>query len=349
MKRSPLHLAALAAAALPEVDIVGTTAPQTSTATTQFCGVMDNRGRRWIVHYPLSSGGSIELEAEVAASLAMSQLSKSGTLPFTIPEYAGSADVDGGGRALIYHYYEGAPLQLEYLEPGPGLAANIGRMIAIWHNLATSHIAEAGLPVYSAEQVRERIATELREAIATGLVPPVLQQWWEEGLNDEALWDFQPCPVHGDLSEDAILIARSVPVTVRDLHSVHVGDPAQDFSWLTAALPTEVLDTVFEAYAMMRNDSTHPDLLRRANLHAEFALARWLLHGVREQSNEIRSDAISMLTELAAAVAAEREEARRAQLEAEEAARQAQFAPPHPDNMYDGAPPANPSDEDYGN
>ncbi|WP_054821700.1 hypothetical protein [Arthrobacter sp. JCM 19049] len=55
---------------------------------------------------------------------------------------------------------------------------------------------------------------------------------------------------------------------------LHVGDPAEDFAWLSAVEDHEFGDKVFAAYMQARADKADPHIMRRAALNAEFALAQ---------------------------------------------------------------------------
>jgi len=49
---------------------------------------------------------------------------------------------------------------------------------------------------------------------------------------------------------------------------------------------------------MRRMEFSDPHLTERARLAGELALARWLLHGVRTENEEIIDDAVAMLADL---------------------------------------------------
>jgi macrolide phosphotransferase len=83
---------------------------------------------------------------------------------------------------------------------------------------------------------------------------------------------------------------------------VRVADPADDLAWLVAAAPAEATESVLEAYAHHRRDAPDRDLVRRARLSGELALARWLLHGVTTGEEAVVTDAVAMLTDLEASL-----------------------------------------------
>ena len=100
-------------------------------------------------------------------------------LPFSVPTPKGFVALKEGGRAAVYPYLAGRPLELTHLPAGPGLAAEIGRAIAALHNVDRQLFDEAGLPSYDADTYRTRRLSELDRAAATGHVPTGLLARWE--------------------------------------------------------------------------------------------------------------------------------------------------------------------------
>ncbi|WP_127571360.1 phosphotransferase [Georgenia faecalis] len=299
MPRSPLALAALATAAVPGLDVVATQSPQYTTADFAVAGLLDSGGRRWVVRCPLHPAAGASLEGEVALLERLAPLTEAGALPFDVPRPEGFAPLTEGGRAMVYRQLPGRRLDLEHLGAGPGLAADLGRALAAIHELPTALVADAGLPVYDAEAYRLRRLAEVDEAARTGHVPPALLQRWERALEDVALWRFRATPVHGDLTEEHVLVAGGELAAVLSWSEAHVGDPAEDLAWILATAPAECLDTVEEAYALARAEHADSHLMDRALLVSELALARWLLHGVRSGEEAVVRDAVAMLATLA--------------------------------------------------
>ncbi|WP_245993162.1 phosphotransferase [Xylanimonas allomyrinae] len=182
--------------------------------------------------------------------------------------------------------------------PGPGLAADLGRTLAAIHELPVSVIETCGLPSYTADVYRERRLVELDEAAATGRVPTPLLRRWEAALEDVALWRFRPVVVHGDLAADQVLVAGGRVAAVTGWSDARVADPADDLAWLLVAAPPDAVDSIMEAYQLRRTELQDPRLVDRALLVGELALARWLLHGVRQGLPEVVADAEAMLTDL---------------------------------------------------
>lgn len=298
MPRSPLALAALATVAIPGLDAIDVRRPTGTSSDYDSAVVIDATRRRWVVRAPVHPAAGAALEAEVELLEGLAAEVDAEHLPFDVPRTAGFAHLPEGGRAVVYPEVPGVPLRLETLGPGPGLAAALGRSIAALHELPTSLVENAGLPVYDAEAYRGRRQSEVDEAARTGKVPPTLLRRWEERLEDVALWRFSPTVVHGDLTTEHVLTAGGSVTGILDWSDAKVADPADDLAWLLVAAPQDAVDAIMEAYQLRRTELTDPHLAERALLAGELALARWLLYGVRTNQRDVVDDAVQMLVEL---------------------------------------------------
>lgn len=260
--------------------------------------VVDPTGKRWTVRAPRRPAAGAALEAELGLLSALGRARDRGIIDFEIPRPAGTAPLPGGGRAVVYEEIRGRHVSLASLEPGPGLAAGLGRAIAQVHELPTAIIEDAGMPTYTAEAYRQRRLAELDAAAQTGRLPASLSGRWEDRLENVAWWRFEPCVVHGGMAEHQWLVADGSVAGLLGWSDARVADPADDLGWLVAAAPADVVESVVEAYTLGRREMRDPHLGDRAALASEFALARWLMHGVRTESAEIVNDAEAMLADL---------------------------------------------------
>ncbi len=298
MVRSPLVLAALATVAVPEIDAVDVRRSPHPGAEIDAAVVIGANADRWVIRAPQTSRAGADLEAEVALLEGLAPYVDAGDLPFEVPRLAGSAPLDGGGRAVVHRQLYGRPIRLEELGPGPGMAARLGQAIAAIHELPIAIVEDAGLPVYDGDTYRQRRLVELDEAAATGYVPTFLLRRWERALEDVSLWHFQPTVVHGDLSAEHVLCEQDCPVGVLGWADTKVADPADDLAWLLVAAPQAAVDPIVEAYHLRRTELRDPHLATRALLAGELAVARWLLHGVHSDDGPVIDDAREMLLEL---------------------------------------------------
>ena len=297
-QRSPLALAALATVAIRGLDVVATRPPRNPGADFDVVGVMDSQRRRWVVRAPRTAAAGAALEGEVALLEQLGQAVDGGALRFQVPRPGGFAPLPEGGRAMVYRELVGSPVQIAALRQGPGLAAQLGRALASVHELDPALVADAGLPSYDAESYRQRRLTEVDEAARTGHVPAGLLRRWEHALENVALWRFGATPVHGDLAAEHVLVRDEDVTAILDWSDARVADPADDLAWLYAEAGDEALESILEAYALARTESTDDHLGDRALLAGELALARWLMYGVRTRDGQVIDEAIAMLGQL---------------------------------------------------
>ncbi|HET7762122.1 MAG TPA: macrolide 2'-phosphotransferase [Phycicoccus sp.] len=284
MDRSPALLAALASAAVPGLDPVSVEALASTPEQSFDVGfVQDQDGRRWVVRAPRTEVAGAEMDRTVGLLALLGR-----RLPFAVPAPKGFVALEQGGRAAVYPYLPGHPLDLAELPPGPGLAAELGRAIAALHNTDPALFEEAGLPSYDADAYRSRRLAELDRAAETGRVPTALLNRWEEALEDVTLWRFAPTPTHGDLTGDQVLAvftsdSDSSTGRIRGMtgwEDAKVADPADDFAPLVAEAHPDAVETVLEAYAHARVERPDANLLVRARLAAELGLLSALMDGL---------------------------------------------------------------------
>ncbi len=304
MHRTPYALAALATQAIKGLDVKQVAPLEEAVDGFDSALVIDSEARHWIVRSPLTASAGAALESEISFLSELTPYVDRGDLPFVIPRVAGTASLPDSGRALVHPELPGYPIPMERLQPGPGLAAALGRALAAIHELPVGIVESTGQPTYSAEEYRERRLAEVDEAAATGLVPVSLLKRWEQRLENVAMWRFIPAVTHGALSAESILVQAGNVSAVRDWSDVKVADPADDLAWVLAAAPADCIDSIMEAYQLRRTELTDPYLSERAFLASELALLRWLLHGTRHGLNDVVADAVEMLTDLDVATAA---------------------------------------------
>ena len=161
--------------------------------------------------------------------------------------------------------------------------------------MPTTIIEDADLPVYTSGQLRERRLAELNRVEETDRVPQGLLRRWRDQLTDTKMWDFRPRVVHGDLSEDNLVLNQKKITEVTGWSEVCVGDPAMDFSWLLACESRSFIDQVMTVYAEQMPQRPDTSLSLRANLYAEFALAQWLIRGIELDDSVMIEEADELL------------------------------------------------------
>lgn len=255
--------------------------------------VQDTQQRRWVVRAPRTEVAAAHMDA----SLAMLSLLVR-RVPFAVPAAKGFAPIPGIGRAAVHSYIPGYPLDLSALLPGHPVTAELGRTVAMIHNVDRALFDEAGLASYDAETYRRRHLAEIDRGAATGRVPAGLLARWEEALDDVRLWRFAPTPVHGALSGSDVLVtfpdrADAARATIRGVtgwEAAKVADPADDFAALVAEARPEVVDAVLTAYAHVRVERPDEHLLARARLVSELEQLATLLRAVAAR-DEVATEA----------------------------------------------------------
>ncbi|HEY6795329.1 MAG TPA: phosphotransferase [Kineosporiaceae bacterium] len=296
--RNPLALAALADAAVKGLEPVTVRDQPTASKDVDSALVEDMTGRRWVVRCPRTAAAGARLEAEGRLLIALA-----GWLPYSVPSVEGTAALPEGGRAVVHRTLTGVPIDPATLEPGHPLTAALGRALATLHDVPERLVEDVGLPVYSADEYRQRRLAELDRAAVSGHVPPSLLARWEHALEEVGAWRFVPCVVHGDLAPENVLVDDQRVTGVLEWAETRIADPADDFAWLASACTPSTLTALIEAYSVTRRSEPDKDLARRSRLAAELAVARWLLHGVSSDDAAVVDDAVGMLADLDAAVA----------------------------------------------
>ncbi|MCA1782360.1 MAG: 2'-phosphotransferase [Intrasporangiaceae bacterium] len=283
MDRS-LRLAALASAAVPGLDPMAVQEVM-GGADEHFdvAFIQDTQQRRWVIRAPRTEVAAAHMDASLAMLALLVR-----RVPFAVPAPKGFAPIPKIGRAAVHSYIPGHPLDLAALQPGHPVTAELGRTIAMIHNVDRALYDEAGLASYDAESYRKRHLAEIDRGAATGRVPSGLLARWEEALDDVRLWRFAPTPIHGALSGSDVLVtfpdrADATRATIRGVtgwEAAKVADPADDFAALVTDARPEVVHAVHRAYAHVRVERPDEHILARARLVSELALLATLLRAV---------------------------------------------------------------------
>lgn len=279
--RPALRLAALASAAVPGLNPASVErADPSEGGDFDVAFVQDREHRRWVVRAPVSPSAAAGAE-QVAPLLAL--LAR--RVPFSVPLTKGIATDRTGLPTRIHPYLPGQDLDFAALPGGATITADVGRAIAMVHNVDRALFEEAGVPTYDAEAYRQRHLAELDRGASTGRVPTALLSRWETALEDVALWRFAPTPIHGSMGPTRLLAIDEEPPAggagqIRGIlgwEHAKVADPADDFAAVVAHCRPDAVDTVLEAYAHTRVDRPDPHLLVRARLAGELGLLSGLM------------------------------------------------------------------------
>ncbi|XPP25570.1 MAG: phosphotransferase [Leucobacter sp.] len=295
MASTPLTLAALATSAVPGLHVLGARIHSGDGEGDFAAVVVVAEEGEFIVRVPANAAAEARQSGELMGLAALAEGARS-SLPFRVPETRGVTRA-GDTRAVVSTFLSGGRVSVESLEADALLLQPVAETVAAIHALPASLVQQAGLPVRSAEEVREQASRLVARAAETRLLPETVHTHWETLLGTAALWDFAPTVVHGSFSAEQLLVEDESVTGVLGWSELSVGDPAIDLSWLLAAGP-DVLDSVLTRYAVRRGLGGFRELRARAVFHHELEVARWLLHGVESHDSAIVEDGVAMLDRL---------------------------------------------------
>ena len=233
MASTPFTLAALATSAVPGLSVTGTR-PHTAGSGGAFASaVLSTSEGDVIVRVPQSSSAEVQQSAELLALAALAEGARGG-LPFAIPATLGMTRA-GDTRAVVSTFLAGSPAAMQNVAGDSELLQGTAEAIAAIHGLPTGVVREGGLPTRSAEDVRAITERLVQRAADTGMLPATVRRRWQDVLDADAVWSFEPVPVHGSLAPESLLVDGSELRGVLGWSELSLGDPATDLGWLLDA------------------------------------------------------------------------------------------------------------------
>ena len=300
MGNTPLILAALAKAAVPELDLVHTGELQNFDDEKSVI-VTARDGAKYEVRMPRSQASLLDLGLEIRALQALTDVARA-RLPFGVGRLVGDAHHRKGARAWVFEMVAGSPANFRRVNANGTLAEHLGEALGAIHNLPLSVVTDANLPEYNPADIALKYVNEMDRMAATGKVPATLLDRWQTALEDVSLFRYQPTVVHGALDSDNVLQAEvdhaQIVTGITNWSELHIGDPAEDLAFLFGIGRPELVDSILMAY-----NTRHPNndemLRQRAQLYSELAWGRYLLHSVNANDEEGIESAVSELQHLA--------------------------------------------------
>jgi macrolide phosphotransferase len=291
--RPSLILAALAADAAPGFTFRSYRRVETNPDIDQL-QLWDQDGASYQLLIPATPAGESEVAIELQALKIIEPHQE--LLGIETPRLIGqSMDSDGAG-ALLLTLLGGETTDLAKYAPGL-FSKSVGEVLARIHNLSPDIIREAGLLEYDAASILRHKVAEIDSIAQTGRVPAALLSRWEAATEDIGLFRFHPTVIHGNVSQETVMVSAQKVNGLSGWSSLKVGDPAEDLRWLTGgALRTTLEDTILNYRAT--RETADENISQRAQLYSELELGSWLVYCIANKDEKQISQAEDMIAEL---------------------------------------------------
>ncbi len=291
--RPSLILAALAADAAPGFTFRSYRRVETNPDIDQL-QLWDQDGASYQLLIPATPAGESEVAIELQALKIIEPHQE--LLGIETPRLIGqSMDSDGAG-ALLLTLLGGETTDLAKYAPGL-FSKSVGEVLAQIHNLSPDIIREAGLLEYDAASILRHKVAEIDSIAQTGRVPAALLSRWEAATEDIGLFRFHPTVIHGNVSQETVMVSAQKVNGLSGWSSLKVGDPAEDLRWLTGgALRTTLEDTILNYRAT--RETADENISQRAQLYSELELGSWLVYCIANKDEKEISQAEDMIAEL---------------------------------------------------
>ncbi len=291
--RPSLILAALAADAAPGFTFRSYRRVETNPDIDQL-QLWDQDGASYQLLIPATPAGESEVAIELQALKIIEPHQE--LLGIETPRLIGqSMDSDGAG-ALLLTLLGGETTDLAKYAPGL-FSKSVGEVLARLHNLSPGIIREAGLLEYDAASILRHKVAEIDSIAQTGRVPAALLSRWEAATEDIGLFRFHPTVIHGNVSQETVMVSAQKVNGLSGWSSLKVGDPAEDLRWLTGgALRTTLEDTILNYRAT--RETADENISQRAQLYSELELGSWLVYCIANKDEKEISQAEDMIAEL---------------------------------------------------
>ena len=299
-------MAALASAAMPEVQFAGTRQSEQTNATDTAAGishavVQDVSGKLYDVFISADSKGRKRLHDRARAAWTLEHSKDLAALGFAydtmltfVPgkrenregaensansqnassQNANSQSANRMSSIIADDNNDETVLICEHLEGSArdlrllttDDCANVGTAIGAIHRLRPSFVTRGKYPAFTTGQIRAQLTGWIKRLRQAGHIPTEITDSWSRVLETEGLWSFETCPVHGGFMDGDILFAGSTITAVTNWQSMQINDPARDLAWIFAKLNEQRRNAVLSAYGRMMGSRLDSLIMLRANL-----------------------------------------------------------------------------------
>lgn len=302
---SRFKLAALASAAMPEVQFAGTRQSEQVNATDTAAGishavVQDVSGKLYDIFISAENKGRKRLRDRARAAWTLEHSKDLAALGFAydtmltfIPgkregEENNTATANAANNAdsanlkqtmqmssiISDENNDDTVLICEHLEGSArdlrllttDDCANVGTAIGAIHRLRPSFVTRGKYPAFTTGQIRAQLTGWIKRLRQAGHIPTEITDSWSRVLETEGLWSFETCPVHGGFVDGDILFSGSTITAVTNWQGMQINDPARDLAWIFAKLNEQRRNAVLSAYGRMMGSRLDSLIMLRANL-----------------------------------------------------------------------------------
>lgn len=302
---SRFKLAALASAAMPEVQFAGTRQSEQVNATDTAAGishavVQDVSGKLYDIFISAENKGRKRLRDRARAAWTLEHSKDLAALGFAydtmltfIPgkregEENNTAAANASNNAdsanlkqtmqmssiISDENNDDTVLICEHLEGSArdlrllttDDCANVGTAIGAIHRLRPSFVTRGKYPAFTTGQIRAQLTGWIKRLRQAGHIPTEITDSWSRVLETEGLWSFETCPVHGGFVDGDILFSGSTITAVTNWQGMQINDPARDLAWIFAKLNEQRRNAVLSAYGRMMGSRLDSLIMLRANL-----------------------------------------------------------------------------------
>ena len=198
------------------------------------------------------------------------------------------------GQAFLgYQMIEGKPAtaadftDFDGHEEGRSVATQLGTFLRELHAVPVDQAVAATLPIRDGSSDWAAMYARIKDSLFHHMRPDAQSQItgrFENFLNDQSNFDYEPTLRHGDVGTGNIIVARN-PTTivgVIDWGSAGLGDRAVDIAWIRyqSGVGESFLASLFDTYAV-----TEADLVR-ARFYADTFMLQEALFGIEHDDLE---------------------------------------------------------------
>ncbi|MFA7585445.1 MAG: macrolide 2'-phosphotransferase [Novosphingobium sp.] len=211
----------------------------------------DTDGQRWVLRLPRREGLDEQAEREGAVLELLKQ-----KLPVAVPDWS-IREKD----LIAYRLLPGQPgltfdattheATWHFDRNAPDYVATLGRTVAALHSISIEQATDAGMPVFTPDQVRQTWLDDLHSVETAFDTRPDMIATLREWISDDTYWPSFSVPIHGDLYVGHVMVqAEGSVVGIIDWTEARISDPAIDFVGHLKVFGESSLEKLLEAYVV---------------------------------------------------------------------------------------------------